>query len=413
MNKLIKNSLAIARAAIKKNRIRTVLTILGVVIGIASVTIIISSGDSMKKLVFGQVASFGSDFIQTEPRVPQSSGGMFAQAQGVVITTLKESDRQAILKLPYISEAYTALITQDMLSWQGQLSKSMIYGVSPEYIDIDQGKLGQGRFFTKEEDSNLDRVVVLGSKVKQDLFGESNAVGQNVKIKQMNFKVVGVMEPRGTVFFFNMDQLVFIPIQTVQKLMMGVDYVQAITSQLSDPSKEAETVDAIRQLLRERHSISDPSRDDFQVASMAEAKGILDSIIGAVTLLLVALAAISLVVGGVGIMNIMYASVAERTFEIGLRKSVGATKKDIMAQFLSEAVIKTFLGGAIGVILGIGVTYLVYLIANYYAFDWPFALSLNGIVLAIVFSVTVGLIFGLYPARKAANLDPITALRKE
>lgn len=413
MNRLVKNSYLIARGSIAKNRIRTVLTVLGVVIGIASVTIIISAGDSMKQLVFGQISSFGTDFIQTEPRVPQSSGGNFAQAQGVVVTSLKESDRQAILKLPYISRAYTALITQDVLSWQGELSKSMIYGVSPEYIEIDQGKVAQGRFFNKEENDNLGRVIVLGSKIKEDLFGNSDAIGQNVKIKQTSYKVIGVMEPRGTVFFFNMDTLVFIPIQTVQKLIMGVDYVQAITSQLSDPSKEKEAVDSIKLLLRDRHDISNPDRDDFQVSSMAEAQATLASIIGGITLLLVALAAISLIVGGVGIMNIMYASVAERTFEIGLRKSVGATKNDIMAQFLAEAVIKTFLGGSIGVILGIGVTYLVYVIANFSDFDWPFALSISGILLALFFSVTVGLIFGLYPARKAANLSPLTALRKE
>lgn len=410
---MLRNALDIAFKALGRHRTRTILTILGVVIGISSVTVIISAGESMKKLVFGQIETFGSNLIQTEVRVPQSSGGMTTQAQGVVISTLKEDDRLAILKLPYIVKAYSALITQDLLSWQGNINKTMIYGVSAEYPEIDQGPVAQGSFFSQEDDDSLARVVVLGSQVKEELFGESEAVGQNVKINQMNFKVVGVMEPRGTVFFFNMDDMVFIPIQTTQKLLMGIDYIQAITAQISDPSKDQEIADSIRTLLRERHDIFRPDRDDFEVTPMSDAQDLMSSIIGGITLLLVALAAISLIVGGVGIMNIMYASVAERTFEIGLRKSVGASQKMILSQFLLEAVIITFWGGVIGIVLGLGLIYLVYLIANYYEFDWPFAISNLGVILALGFSVIVGLIFGLYPARKAAILDPITALRKE
>src|SRR3989344_1228780 len=231
MNNIFSNAFDIAAKALRRHKTRTVLTILGVVIGISSVTVIISAGDSMKKLVFGQIETFGSNLIQTEVRVPQSSGGTMTQAQGVVISTLTEDDRQAILKLPYVAKAYSALITQDILSWQGLINKTMIYGVSYEYPEIDQGKVAAGSFFNKEDDDSLARVVVLGSKVKEDLFAESQAVGQNVKINNMNFKVVGVMEPRGTVFFFDMDDMVFIPIQTTQKLLMGIDYIQAITTQ--------------------------------------------------------------------------------------------------------------------------------------------------------------------------------------
>ncbi len=405
--------LRISIATLRKNRIRTALTVLGVMIGISSVTVIVSAGDSIKALVYDQIASFGSDFIQSEVRVPKTSGGTISQAQGVVITTMKDSDRKEILKLPNVSRAYSAITAQELLSWQGEIKRSLIYGVTADFINIDSSEIGEGRFFTDEEDNSLAKVIILGQEVKNDLFGSSPAVGQNVKVKNANYKVIGVMKPRGTVFFFNMDELAYIPLQTTQKLILGVDYVGSITSQVADASKIDETSDAIRSVLRERHDISDPNKDDFEVSSMADAQKMMDTVIGGVTLLLIALAAVSLIVGGVGIMNIMYATVAERTFEIGLRKSVGAQKHSIMQQFLTEAILITFLGGVFGIIFGLVLIYLIYLIANYYNLDWSLAISPIGIVLALSFSIAVGLIFGLYPAKRAADLDPIVALRKE
>jgi putative ABC transport system permease protein len=229
----------------------------------------------------------------------------------------------------------------------------------------------------------------------------------------MNYKVIGVMEPRGSVLFFDYDTLAFVPVQTTQKLLLGVNYIQSISANMIDIKKDVETKEAINALLRERHDIDDPKRDDFQVSTMADAMDILNTVIGGVTLLLIALAMVSLIVGGVGIMNIMYATVAERTFEIGLRKAVGSTKKNILRQFLTEAVIITILGGIGGVIIGALVTYLIYVIANSYGFGWPFSISYIGILISLVFSTLVGLIFGSYPVKKAAELDPITALRRE
>jgi len=407
------NTLKISLKALLKNKIRTFLTVLGVLVGIASVTVIISAGDSVESLILKQVESFGTNYIQTEVRVPQGSGGATSQVQGVVISTLKEKDRQDFLELDNIDKAYGAVITQDVISWQGELNKVMIYGVGADYIDIDATEVGEGRFYSQEEDDSLARVIVLGSKVKEDLFGPSDAIGQNVKINKTSFKVIGVAKPRGAVFTFDLDDLVYIPVQTTQKLLMGIDYLSAITSQIKDTSKEQETAEEMRQILRVNHDIDDPSKDDFEVMSATEAKELLSTILTGVTILLVVLAGLSLIVGGVGIMNIMYASVAERTFEIGLRKAVGASPKNILGQFLIEAIIVTLLGGIFGIILGIIVIYLVYIVANYYNMNWPFSLSLGGIVLALTFSVVVGLIFGLYPAKKAASLDPITALRKE
>jgi putative ABC transport system permease protein len=403
----------IAIRALKKSKLRTFLTVLGVVIGITSVSVIISAGDSMEELITGQVSSFGSDLIQTEVRVPSTGGGMASQAQGVEITTLTLNDKEAIEDLPYIKQSYAVLTGQELLSWQGNISKALIYAVSSEFIDIDSSEIDQGRFYTQEEDESLAKVIVLGSGIKEDIFGASDAVGQNVKINKTSYKVIGTMQPRGAVFFFDMDDMVYIPIQTTQKLLLGVNYVAAITSQMADVSQEDEAVDAMVALLRERHDISNPDRDDFEVMSMADAQELMSSILGGVTLLLIALAGVSLVVGGVGIMNIMYATVAERTFEIGLRKAVGSTKADIMKQFLIESLVVTFLGGAGGVLLGLLITYLVSLAANLTGFEWAFTWSIGGVLLSLGFSMAIGLIFGLYPAKKAANLNPITALRKD
>lgn len=395
------------------NKIRTLLTILGVVIGISSVMIIVSAGDSMKKLVNGQLESFGSNLIQAETRVPQDSGGVSSQATGVVVTTLTLDDRAAINKIPNISRSYGHVMAQDLLSWEGNVKKTIIFGVSPEYIDMGTAKLAEGRFYTKEEDDNMARVIVLGSKVKDQIFGSSDALGQSVKINKMNYKVIGVMESQGTVLFFDYDTLAYIPLQTTQKLILGVNYIQSVGAEMVDVTKSEDTKNEMTLLLRERHDITDPKRDDFQVSTMADAVDILNTIIGGVTLLLIALAMVSLIVGGVGIMNIMYATVAERTFEIGLRKAVGSTKKNILRQFLTEAVIVTIIGGIGGVIVGVVVTYLIYIIANTYGFAWPFSISYIGILISLVFATLVGLIFGSYPAKKAAELDPITALRRE
>ncbi|MBT4516551.1 FtsX-like permease family protein [bacterium] len=409
----LNNIFNIAVRALARSKIRTFLTVLGVLVGISSVTIIISAGNSVESLIFKQIEGFGSGYIQTEVRVPKGSGGSSAMIQGVVISTLKEKDRQDFLDLENIDKAYGAVITQDIISWQGEIKKTMIYGVGADYIDIDTTEIEYGRFYTEDDDDSMARVIVLGSELKEDLFGPSDAIGQNVKINKTSFKVIGVAKERGAVFTLNFDEMAYIPVKTVQKSLMGINYLQAITAQMVDTSIEDETGHEMRMILRENHDIDDPDKDDFEVMSATEAKEMMATILGGMTILLVVLAGLSLIVGGVGIMNIMYATVAERTFEIGLRKAVGASPQDILQQFLIESIIVTFLGGVSGIILGIIVIYGVYFGANYYGMDWPLSISWVGILLAIVFSVIVGLIFGLYPARKAAKLNPITALRKE
>ncbi|PIR06879.1 MAG: multidrug ABC transporter substrate-binding protein [Candidatus Komeilibacteria bacterium CG11_big_fil_rev_8_21_14_0_20_36_20] len=405
--------LTIARQAIAKNKLRTFFTVLGIVIGITAVSVIVSAGRSVEGLIFSQMESFGSNLIQTEVRVPKGSGGMATQVQGVVITTMTLGDKEAIDNLPNIKRSYAAEMSQELLSWNGNIKSALVYSTTYEFIDIDSSEIESGRFYTEQEDNNKTRVVVLGQQVKEDLFGESEAIGQNIKIRKVNFKVIGVLKPRGSVMFFDMDNLIYTPIQTAQKLLLGIDHVSAITAQMNDANLDEQTVNDIRTTIRERHDITNPDKDDFETMSMSDAQNIMGNVLGGITLLLIALASISLIVGGVGIMNIMYASVAERTFEIGLRKSIGASQKNIMTQFLMEAIIITSLGGLGGVVLGLIITYFIYLLANYYNFDWSFSISLGGIILAMLFSTAVGLVFGLYPAKKAADLDPITALRKE
>jgi len=405
----------IAIRALKINKGRSLLTILGIVIGIAAVLVVMSAGNSIQNFVFAEMDSFGSDIVQTEIKIPStkhtSSENATSMVQGVVITSLKLADQDAILKLPNIKKSYAAFLGQEVLSWDDKVKSSMVMAASASLAEIDSSKVDTGRFFTKEEDDSLARVVVLGSKMKEKLFGQSDAIGQNIKIRKTNFKVVGTVKSNGGSFFIDRDQMVYIPIQTAQKLLWGIDHVSFIASEMKDPSKDEETVADINELLRERHNITDPDKDDFAVTSMDDAKDMLGTILGGVELLLIALAGISLVVGGVGIMNIMYVSVSERTFEIGLRKAVGASGSDILWQFLWEAVVVTFLGAVVGMMLGIELSHLITLIAASQNFAWEFIIVPSSLVLSSLVAIAIGLVFGIFPARWAARIDPVTALR--
>ncbi|MFA5755324.1 MAG: FtsX-like permease family protein, partial [Candidatus Paceibacterota bacterium] len=256
-------------------------------------------------------------------------------------------------------------------------------------------------------------VIVLGSGIKDFLFGDSSAIGEKVYLRNIPFRVVGVLEKKGANYGVDMDSIVYIPTLTMQKKLLGTDYVMGISVKASDSEKIDETKDDIIYLLRDRHNIDDPIEDDFEVMTIDEAISMMDTVLSAITFLLTVVAAISLLVGGVGITNIMYVSVAERTFEVGLRRSLGAKKNDILWQFLIEAGILTFLGGILGVIIGLVISYLIYYVAISFGINWSYNVSLLSIILALVFSVGLGIFFGVYPAKKASNTDPINALRKD
>ena len=304
-----------ATRSLLRNMLRSMLTTLGIVIGIAAVIIIISAGQGVRSLIVGQFESFGSNLIQVETKVPLSGGTQSDEAQargfGVVITTLTLDDAAAIRKLPNIKQNYAGQIGQAIATAEGQKKTINIYGFSSGLFDIDTGSIASGRIFTNEDDQSMARVAILGHEVATDLFGDTDPVGKTIKIKNKNFDIIGVFAPRGGAAFFNLDAFVYVPIRTLQKQIVGIDYVSFITNQYKDKSQVESTLLDIEDLLRRRHSIEpliegNKDKDDFRVSTLDEAVGTLDTILGGFSILLIALAAISLIVGGVGITNIMY-----------------------------------------------------------------------------------------------------------
>ena len=411
------NNIKLAYESLKRQKKRTILTMLAISIGISAVITIMAAGQGMQRFVLGQFDIFDPRSISIETKVPtskkNSSDGAIAQASGIVITTMRDEDIEEISKHPNISVAYGIVIGQEIASYNGFNQKTTIWGEGAGAAEVEVLKFSEGRFYTKEEEDSLASVVVLGAKVKENLFGDESAVGKNIYIGGKPFRVIGSQAPRGAAFFFDLDTVIYMPCKTMQKKLLGVDYVRQIIANMKDVNKADQTVEDLSVILRENHSITDPDRDDFVINTTVDALDSLKTVTDGVTLLLVALVCISLLVGGVGIMNIMYVSVAERTFEIGLRKSLGAKKSDVLTQFLSEAVLVTLGGGIVGIIFGSIFAYIIYILATRFGFKWVYIISLQSILLSVGFSATIGLIFGLYPARRAANLNPIDALRKE
>ncbi|HOX61215.1 MAG TPA: ABC transporter permease [Candidatus Magasanikbacteria bacterium] len=402
--------------ALQKQKLRTVLTVLTISIGIAAVIMVFAAGDGLNGMVMGQLKSFGTDIIQLEVKVPStkqsSSENSQGQALGITITTFKNKDVEALRKIKNISHIYGAVMGQELVTYLDVAKKVFLMGVGYEAPAVNNTGMALGREISKDEEESLSQVAVLGYKTWQDFFGDENPVGKMIKIGPKKFRVVGVMQERGAAFFMNLDEQIYIPVTTMQKRLLGTDYISFAVAKMRDASKSVSTKAEIEAVMREQHDIIDPDKDDFAVSTMDEAMTMLSTIIGSITILLVAIVCISLLVGGIGIMNIMYVSVAERTFEIGLRKALGATSRDILRQFLSEAVIITVAGGIVGIILGAIFAYVVTIIARNYGLAWVYHVSLSSIIMAFSFSAFVGLIFGIYPAKRAAKLDPITALRK-
>jgi putative ABC transport system permease protein len=397
--------------SLKRQKSRTVLTMLAISIGIAIVIVIMAAGKGIERLIMGQLDVYGADTISITARPPNKSSG--SGDVGITITSLKDKDIQQIERLPNISAAYGSIMSQEAVSYNGQIKKVFVMGEGARASDIEKITFTRGNFFTEDDENSLNNVVVLGSAAKEKLFGQQEAVGQIMYIRGKTFRVIGVLASRGSALFFDMDNILIIPTKTMQKKLLGIDYVSTVNAKMKNAAESARTKEDIVEILRENHSISDPNRDDFEVSTMAEAAGLIANVASGITLLLVALVGISLVVGGVGIMNIMYVSVAERTFEIGLRKSLGAKRKDIVWQFLLEAIVMTVGGGIIGVLVGALLALAVYALAVSSGFAWVYEVSLSSIVLSVGFSAIIGLVFGLYPARKASLLSPIDALRRE
>ncbi|MEI7497903.1 MAG: ABC transporter permease [Candidatus Falkowbacteria bacterium] len=417
MFRTVLHSFQTSYRALQANKGRSLLTMLGIIIGVGAVIVIMSVGAGAQSLILSQVKSLGSNLIGVLPGKSDSNGPP-SSVLGIVITTLTYDDARAMLnksRIPHIVSNVAYTKGYGTLSWDANTYETNLSGSTVGYLSTEGGEVAEGRFFTEDEERNLSRYVVLGSTVKKELFGESVAVGQRIKVNKKSFEVIGVMKERGSVAFQNYDDQVFIPILTMQKLVAGVDNLGLIRIKVDDQVNIPETIDEVAQLLRERHNISDQTGkdDDFTVVNAAQALDMLKTITNALRYFLAAIAALSLIVGGIGIMNIMLVAVSERTREIGLRKAVGANNADIRIQFLFEAIIITFLGGILGIIGGSTLSFLISIVANKLGYDWQFYISLNSIILAVVVSVSIGIIFGLFPAVKASKLHPIEALRYE
>jgi len=399
------------------NKVRTALTVIGIVIGIMSVIIVMAGGTGLKNYVMGQVDVFGTDYIQVEVKVPgvsdTSPENISGRGTGLAITTLKEKDAEAVAKIPNVRTWSAGNMDQELVGYSSTNKRVMIFGVNPTYPEIDrQIQPVEGVFFSEGDDSGAAQVAVIGAGVKKSFFGEGDAAGKNIKIKDQNYRVVGVLKERGAGGFFNFDDVVYVPFKTLNKKLLGIDYAQFITFKVKDVSRMEETAVDIRETMRREHDITDPNKDDFSVMSAAEGKDMIDKVFGTINYLLLALTSISLLVGGVGIMNVMYVAVTERTHEIGLRKALGAKNSSILRQFLFEAVIVTILGGAVGVIFGIAATYFLNSFLVRLGFLLQFSVPVSTIIVAVGFSAAVGVIFGIYPAWKASQLSPVEALRK-
>ncbi len=392
--------------ALKGNLLRTALTMLGIVIGIASVILIISLGQGASSSITSQVSSLGTNLIfvipgkQVPGRPPVSSNSL----------TYKDSLALADkTHMPNVGAVSAQVTTNAEVVANGQNKNTTIIGVGAAYADINSFEMAQGEFISPEDESNYSRVAVLGPTVVEDLFGaDAEPIGETITIKSRSFRVIGVTKEKGSTSFSNPDETVYIPVTTGMKVLLGQDYVHAISLEAQSSEKVDQTVEEVQTFLLDEHKIEDPALADFTIRSSKEALSTLGAITGVLTGMLAGIAAISLVVGGIGIMNIMLVTVTERTREIGLLKAIGAKQKDILTQFLIESVVLTISGGIVGILVGVSLAFLITLFAPI-----PFILDPMSILIAVGVSTVVGLIFGIYPARRAAKLSPIEALRHE
>ncbi len=414
MIKLLKQSIK----ALSANKGRTFLTMLGIIIGIATVVLVLSAGEGFRSLINSQVATLGTNTLFIQTRVPpttknraSNSSGPGGSFTGVTITSFKERDLENIKKLSNVEGAYGIVTGQISSSYRSNKKTVIYYGAGAERFSIDKSELSSGRFYTESEDSGGAQVVILGSNVASDLFGQDEPVGKLLRLGSLNFLVIGVYKPQGALS--GNDDLVFMPLTTAQRKMLGVDYISVGIVALRDINLSDATAEEIKAVMRDNHSITNPDKDDFDVQTQAQALETFNTIFGGVTYLLVAIAAISLIVGGVGIMNIMYVVVTERTSEIGLKKAIGARESDILKEFLLEAVLVTVFGGIIGLLFGSFLGFIISVIAQSFSLEWTFSVPLYAIFIAFGVSGAIGIFFGVFPARSAAKMDPIEALRYE
>lgn len=403
----ITNLLKIALKALNNNKLRCFLTMLGIIIGVASVITMLAIGQGSKNSIKAQISEMGSNMIMIHPGNMQRGG---VRQSSDAMQSLKVADYEELQTLPGIAAISPSVNSSGQLVNGNNNYPSTIYGITPEYLDIRKLKVKDGTMFGEHDIKSASKVCVLGKTVVDNLFpnGE-DPVGRVVRFGKIPMTVIGVLESKGTNSMgMDQDDVVLAPYTTVMKRILAIDYIQGIFASAVDENQTDETIDAISEILRLRHKIKETDDDDFEIRSQQELSEMMNSTSDMMTVLLACIAGISLLVGGIGIMNIMYVSVTERTREIGLRMSIGARGIDILSQFLIEAVIISVTGGIIGIIVGVVASWLVTLIAN-----WPVYIQMYSVVLSFAVCTVTGVFFGWYPARKASNLDPIEAIRYE
>lgn len=409
------DTLKIARNGIGVHKTRSILTILGIVIGVTSVMTIVSIGQSAEKLIIGEIQQFGPTNIfilpGRQPKGPTDAAGTLAN------DSLTQKDLEDLKRSANVPSAVTIVpfaFGSVSTSFDSNLYESMLIGSSERIQKSFNITLARGNFFSDADVESRESVVIIGDKVKKELFGEQNPIGEKIKIKNQKFTVIGVIEPKGQGSFIDFNKAILAPYTSVQQNVLGIRYFQRLIIEARTIEDVPGVIRDVKTLLRNNHNIDDPEKDDFWIQTQDDLANRVKSVTGILTVLLSSVAAISLVVGGVGIMNIMLVSVTERTKEIGLRKALGARSNDILKQFLFEALTLTLVGGILGVIFGVLLTLLLSYIARQFAgLDFPFVFSVSGMLLGFSVSIVIGLVFGIFPARNAAHKSPVESLRSE
>jgi putative ABC transport system permease protein len=391
---------------------RTILTTLGIVIGVMSVVAISSVGKSAQDLILGQITALGTNLITVMPGSSDPNSPP-AAVMGVVTTTFKMADYRAIRRLRYVSAGSPVVRSMESMTYEGRSVASFVVGTSEEMAVIQDFTLETGRFFGPGDVEGYARVAVIGGTLAKDLGNGRSMVGETIRIKNANFQVIGVLKEKGSSFGLPTDDAAIIPITAIQKAILNIDYLQSAIIRVDDAQHLTELKTDLETTLRRRHNIKDATKDDFSVRAVSEAISILGNVTASINAFLVLVTGISLVVGGINIMNIMYVAVRERTREIGLRKALGAKPRRIMTQFLIESSVISFSGGLIGLMLGAAIAYAVGLVATAYGLEWNFMISGVSVAISLVVSIGIGLGFGVGPALAAARLDAIEALRYE
>ena len=402
------NLIKIALRALANNKLRGFLTMLGIIIGVASVITMLAIGQGSKRSIQAQISEMGSNMIMIHPGADVRGG---VRQDASAMETLKLEDYQNIVdETRYVSAVSPSVNSSGQAIYGANNAPTTVYGISPDYLEIRRYKVGDGDMFTEQDIQTAAKVCVVGKTVVDNLFtGGENPVGKVIRFQKLPFRIVGVLESKGyNSMGMDQDDLILAPYTTIQKKVLAITHLQGITCSALKEEYTDQAIDEITEILRRNHKLKESDDDDFTIRSQQELSSMLTSTTDMMTVLLAAVAGISLLVGGIGIMNIMYVSVTERTREIGLRMSIGAKGIDILAQFLIESILISVTGGLIGVVLGVGAALVVNAVAHFPIYIQPWS-----VVLSFAVCTVTGVFFGWYPAKKAAQLDPIEAIRYE